>query len=303
VDEIWHRKDLIAPSTLLDLSRRSDTKGLRRVACHASVLLATGLLVRAAVGTPWLLVALFCHGVAIVSLFAPFHESVHYTAFRTRSLDNLVAAVCGAAIFLPATFYRLIHFHHHRHTQDPDQDPELIVPKPTTWVRYLLYITGIPLLLFLAATLMLNALGIPIRESDAVPRSARPAVVREARVHLALYAVLAGASIYTGSTVVLMYWLIPVVLAYSFLCMYLLAEHTGCPNTPDLLENTRTTITNPIVRFLMWNMPYHAEHHLFPSVPFHALPSLHEKLRGKFRHVGSGYAAFHRSFVSGLPKV
>ncbi len=36
---------------------------------------------------------------------------------------------------------------------------------------------------------------------------------------------------------------------------------------------------NPIVRFIYWNMNYHVEHHMFPLVPYHALPALHEELK------------------------
>jgi fatty acid desaturase len=32
---------------------------------------------------------------------------------------------------------------------------------------------------------------------------------------------------------------------------------------------------NPVFRFLYWNMNYHVEHHMFPMVPYHALPKLH----------------------------
>ena len=34
-----------------------------------------------------------------------------------------------------------------------------------------------------------------------------------------------------------------------------------------------------LVRFLAWNMPYHAEHHLFPNIAFHNLPEAHRHLR------------------------
>ena len=33
------------------------------------------------------------------------------------------------------------------------------------------------------------------------------------------------------------------------------------------------------VRVLFWNMPYHAEHHAFPDVPFHHLPAVSRALR------------------------
>ena len=38
---------------------------------------------------------------------------------------------------------------------------------------------------------------------------------------------------------------------------------------------------NPLNRFLYWNMGYHTEHHMFPLVPYHRLPELHEELKGE----------------------
>jgi fatty acid desaturase len=70
-----------------------------------------------------------------------------------------------------------------------------------------------------------------------------------------------------------------------------LAEHTGCAVTRDCLENTRTTLTLTLVRLFAWNMPYHAEHHAYPAVPFHALPRLHERVRGRIENLEPGYLA------------
>jgi len=36
---------------------------------------------------------------------------------------------------------------------------------------------------------------------------------------------------------------------------------------------------NPVFRFLYWNMNYHVDHHMFPMVPYHAVPALHAELR------------------------
>jgi Fatty acid desaturase len=61
------------------------------------------------------------------------------------------------------------------------------------------------------------------------------------------------------------------------------------------LTNTRTTLTWFPIRLLMWNMPYHAEHHLYPSIPFHQLPALHVKIRGHLKHLASSYVAANRA--------
>src|SRR5207244_5228595 len=42
-------------------------------------------------------------------------------------------------------------------------------------------------------------------------------------------------------------------------------------------------------RLFAWNMPYHAEHHAYPAVPFHALPQLHARIRGKIDNLELGY--------------
>ena len=43
--------------------------------------------------------------------------------------------------------------------------------------------------------------------------------------------------------------------------------------------NSRTVYMNPISRWIYWNMNYHVEHHMFPMVPYHALPRLHELIK------------------------
>ena len=59
-----------------------------------------------------------------------------------------------------------------------------------------------------------------------------------------------------------------------------LLQHIGlADNVIDHRLNTRTVYMNPISRFIYWNMNYHVEHHMFPMVPYHALPRLHELIK------------------------
>ena len=89
----------------------------------------------------------------------------------------------------------------------------------------------------------------------------------------------AAASIALGYTAALYFWFLPALLAQPFLRVLLIAEHTGCSLDANGLTNTRTTLAGWPIRLLMWNMPFHAEHHLYPSVPFYHLPRLHTALR------------------------
>ncbi len=64
------------------------------------------------------------------------------------------------------------------------------------------------------------------------------------------------------------------------LVTYGLTQHAGlAENVLDHRLNCRTVYMNPIHRYLYWNMNYHVEHHMFPLVPYHALPRLHAAVK------------------------
>jgi fatty acid desaturase len=96
------------------------------------------------------------------------------------------------------------------------------------------------------------------------------------------------------------FWTLPQLLGQPFLRAYVLAEHTGCSLDRNGLTNTRTTLTNGLVRVLMWNMPYHAEHHLYPSIPFHRLADAHALLRARLGFVQRGYARWNIGLVRAM---
>jgi fatty acid desaturase len=76
------------------------------------------------------------HGVTIVTLFAPMHECVHRTAFASRRANVAVGWIAGVLSFYNSTFYWYFHSWHHRYTQDPARDPELIYPKADSRLTY-----------------------------------------------------------------------------------------------------------------------------------------------------------------------
>ena len=80
-----------------------------------------------------------------------------------------------------------------------------------------------------------------------------------------------------------------------------MAEHTGCEEAPDIMRNTRTTLTVAPLRWIGWQMPFHVEHHLFPNVPFHALPKLHQRMGDRIEHLETdGYVRGHLKILSAL---
>jgi fatty acid desaturase len=68
-------------------------------------------------------------------------------------------------------------------------------------------------------------------------------------------------------------------LGTAMFALFLLAEHRGRKTSPLVYENTRTMHYTPwIYRKLAWNMPFHMEHHAWPSIPFHQLGRAHDLL-------------------------
>ncbi len=298
MDEAFATDSRLDKRALKALSRRSDLEGLTHLAGHLAVLGGTGTLVFHSLGSPLVVPALWLHGYVLVFLFAPLHETVHWTAFRTRLINDVVATLCGAILMLPARYFRAFHFAHHRFTQDPERDPELAAPKTASLACYALYLSGWSYWRDRLTSLPSHALG-RVTETF-VPAAQRRTVIREARLHLLGYALVLAGSWAVGSWAAAVYWLLPVVLGQPFLRLYLLAEHTGCPLTADMFENTRTTVSTPLVRWLAWNMPYHVEHHAFPALPFHALPDAHRVIRDKIAVLAPGYIAVNREILRSI---
>jgi fatty acid desaturase len=287
------------------LLRRRDAPALRYVVGHLALIGATGALVALTWLTWWMPLAMFVHGITLVFLFAPMHECTHGTAFKTRWMNSTFATLCGLVLMRPALYFRYRHAAHHSYTQDPARDPDQVA-MPDGLKGYLGEVFGMEFWPKVVGTLYRGFTGrFNEREKTFLPDSERPRVIWEARLMIAFFAALTSAAIVFGFWIgLLAFWLIPRIIAEPMLRLVRMAEHTGMEEGPDPLTNTRTTLSNPVVRFLYWQMPYHAEHHLAPSVPFHNLRALHDALPGKPEDreyvVSRGYIRAHRDIVDNL---
>ena len=270
----------------------SDAAGVRHLAGHAAAIAVCGGAIAAGVPGWWLLLPV--QGVLLVFLFTLEHECTHRTPFAKLWLNEWVGRACGMVLVLPFEWFRWFHLAHHRWTNLPGKDPELAAGKPERLRDWVWHVSGLP---YWGAELrLMAALIIGRAEGDYLPEGAKARIVAEARGMAVLYAA-AGASLF-WSPLVLWIWAVPVVLGQPALRLYLLAEHGDCPQVANMFLNTRTTFTNRLVRFLAWNMPYHVEHHVWPTVPFHRLPALHALMRQELRMTAAGYAAFTRDYLA-----
>ena len=275
------------------LTARSDVKGLLHLAGHLGAIAVFSAVLLS--GWPLWWLALLPQGILLIFLFTLLHETSHKTPFASDRLNVLVGQLCGFFLFIPATWFRYFHFAHHRYTQVPGKDPELDVAKPETAWHYMWHVSGVPVWVSLAKVFLGLVTG---RKRDTyVPEAQYGAVFREARIYVLMYLSLVLGSVAIESSLLLWLWIVPLLFGQPFLRLYLLAEHGRCAFVANMFENTRTTFTNRLVRFIAWNMPYHAEHHSYPQVPFHKLPELHGLAAAYLTQTEDGYAQFNASYL------
>lgn len=291
------REKPLTPAMLRELSVRSDLLGAVRTISHYGAIVVVGILiwlVSSSYGLLWAVPLMLLQAYFMAFLFMPMHETAHKTAFRSRALNLIVGHLSAFMIAHRYEYYCLFHWDHHRYTQDPDKDPELVVGfKPASDTQLAIAYSG---LLQIAGRewLMLRHAFTGKVELPWIPDNKRDLVVREARLYVAGYVALLLASLALQTAILLWVWIVPLLAGQFILRPYLYAEHTGCDRTRSAFQNTRTTYTGMVMKWFAWNMPYHVEHHAYPSIPFHALPKLNQIVDDRIVYRGQGYRAVTR---------
>ncbi len=287
---------ILSTQELNVLNTRSNSWGLIQLAGHLSVMVISSYC--------WITIenwliripALIIYGFSLAAMFVTVHECCHRTAFAHNRLNDLIAWLAGLLSFYNSTFYRRYHKWHHRYTQISGKDPELEDPKPSNLREYLAEISGWNWWIGKFKTHYLVVMG-KLDNMPYISKSGRYEVINSTRLQILVYFSAIALSVIAGKPWFISYWLLPLAVGQPILRVILLAEHTGCSNDNNPLTNTRTTLTWFPIRFLMWNMPFHAEHHLYPSIPFHALPKAHQQLKEHFTVIDRGYLKVNRDIV------
>lgn len=294
------------PADVLDFSaqhgltqRAPLQSGLRSVIALGLYAGAAALAFAAHHPGVWLAVWLW-QAVLLAGAYSAMHEASHDALFRSKRLNRVAGILWAGAVLIDFSSYRAFHLHHHSHTRtDDDSEPQ------GAFGSLLQYVVGMPIAGFsFVVTLAVGA----VRTVSGMPphyvRTARQrrAITADLAALLALLAIVAGVAS-AAPRVVLLGWVVPVCFTYgSVMMVTALPEHYGCPRVPDPLANTRTVRSNPVFRFLYWNNNFHAEHHLYPAVPYNHTPTLHRYLRGRHEHLDASYLGFHLTLARSLAR-
>ena len=309
IDGHFHSARGLSPERLERLTQKRNGPALLHFIASYALFLGAGTWAFFSWGrSGWeMTISLLAFGATVAGLFAAEHEAAHQTAFKSRALNQWAARLAGIGNLYPPAILRELHFTHHRHTHVPGKDPEItfggnrgtstVGSLPTNFV----WISGLPFLFMKVFLTITGALGTP----EFLRRNAFPFINPRARRQVMLDSILvltAWVALALLAAIVnpgLWAIFLGLLAGHAFLALYLIPEHAGLPHDAEtMLGKTRSMRTNAAVRWLMWNTSYHAEHHAYPAVPYHALPALHEELKAELRHTTT-YPGFHLDVLAG----
>lgn len=264
--------------TLRKLLERRNGPAIRDTILWFALIFGSGYVTYLLWGSVWAILpyAIYCVLYASTS-DSRWHESSHGTAFKTDWMNNALYEIASFMVMRESTVWRWSHTRHHSDTIIVGRDPEIAVPRPPDVKGIILSFFNIPVYPKYFRGVVLHAFGqMSPDEKTFIPETEFSKIYRNGRIYLGIYAIVISLSIYEGT------WLPLFLVGFAnlfgswLMVIYGLTQHAGlAENVLDHRLNCRTVYMNLIHRYLYWNMNYHVEHHMFPLVPYHALPELH----------------------------
>ena len=283
------------------LMQRTDRHGLGYFFGWLGSCAALGVGMHYALGTWWIVPVMLAYGPVLgVGCYSMSHECAHGTAFKSRWLNEALLWISSLVYTEEPIYRRCTHADHHTHTWITGQDSQMNPYLPMTLWGYVKELSGLYLFIENAKVLVRGALGKPkITDYQGKPQNTIPAVevpklMWNSRLYLAVYGGLALWAILGQTWIPVIYFFLPRLIGQIWLQAGAIPQHAEMQaDVADLRLSTRTWRTHPIVHFFQWNMAYHLEHHLYPTVPFHALPKLHAAVRDRTPAPAPGTIAVH----------
>jgi len=294
----WYHSD-IPREDMRRLMQRKDGPAIRDTILYFAVLFASatgGIMLWGSWWSApfWVIYATFYTAGAD----SRWHEAGHRTAFLTPWMNAVVYHIACFMLFRNPVLWRWSHSRHHTDTIIVGRDPEIITMRPPQIFKVLWLFIGSHTWDGFKATFRHALYGLNKEERSFTPDRYWKKAQVIAQIWLAICAVVLALVPITGSILPLMLVGVgPALLGSWHLIMTGLLQHTGmADNVLDHRLNSRSVYMNPISRFIYWNMNYHVEHHMFPMVPYHNLPALHEVIKHDLPPA-------NRGFVDGLREV
>jgi len=273
------------------LMQRSDRPGLTWLAQWMIMLMVTSYLLYRSESSLWFVPMLIIYGgIIALPAYALSHECAHGTAFRRRWINETLFWISSIIYYEEPYYRRYAHASHHTYTWNNGFDAQMPFATPMTFRGWLLETTGIGYFIWITRIMIANAWGdFSDQVKSFTPESELPKLKWGARGMLLIYALIVMA-ILIGADYLFWYLVLPRILGNPILYLFTLIQHVDMEEDQlDLRRSTRSFETNDFNRFLYMNMNYHVEHHMYPTVPFHALPALNRAVKDQLPEPDPGF--------------
>lgn len=277
----WYHTD-IPRKDMKELMKRSNGPAIRDTIIWLGMMVVFAAIAYYLWPSWWAVLPLLAYGVLYGSATdSRWHECSHGTAFKTPWMNDAVYQIACFMIMRNPTRWRWSHTRHHTDTLIVGLDPEIAVMRPPVAAKVALNFFGVLDVWSAMKMMVINAFGhITADEKSFIPEMEWHKVISVARVWLAIYVATIALAIYLNSWLPILLVGTPRIYGAWHHVLTGLMQHGGlADNVLDHRLNSRTVYINPVSRFIYWNMNYHIEHHMFPMVPYHALPKLHAMIR------------------------
>jgi Na+-transporting NADH:ubiquinone oxidoreductase subunit F len=301
-DAKWYAPP-VSRKKMRELLVRRDGPALRDTLLWFALLFIFGWCGFLLWGTWWAIIPFAIYGILYASVSdSRWHESSHGTAFKTDWMNNALYELASFMVLRESVPWRWSHTRHHSDTLIVGLDPEISIQRPVNLFLVVIKFFNLKALRNYVRNLALHSTGrFTADERTYIPESEFSKVITRARIYILIYAGLFVLSLYSRSLLPLMYVGLSTFYGTWLTVIYGISQHAGlAENVLDHRLNSRTIYMNPLNRYLYWNMGYHLEHHLFPLVPYHALPKLHELIKADLPVPYNGLVEAYREIIPAL---
>ncbi len=303
-DASWYTSP-VSREKMRELLVRKNGPAIRDTLLWFGLIFGSASLVVVLWGNWWFLLPYVVYTVLYASTSdSRWHESSHGTAFRSAWMNNALYEIASFMVLRQSTVWRWSHTRHHSDTLVRGRDPEIAAPRPPDLRGIIMNFFALRSAPAELRRMLIHASGRIDKEvATYLPQSEYKKVYWKARLYLFIFAGAIVASIVFRTPLPVMFIGLPTLFGTWLMPLYGLTQHAGLSeNVLDHRLNCRTVYMNRINRFLYWNMNYHIEHHMFPLVPYHALPRLHEEMKDDCPPAFGGIAQAFREIIPTLRK-
>lgn len=279
-EQEWYQTDIPRKEFRAYLTRKNGP-ALLSFGTWLALLGVLGWSAVASWGSWWAIPLFVVYGIVYASSNNRWHECSHGTPFRANWLNNVFYFAGGSMEFRDFIEFRWSHSRHHSYTMMSVVDPEIPLRRPPNWTKVYLDFFYLYSGTIAIRNLVLHSLGIVAKGvREYVPEDEFKPMFWWARAALLPHILVIGLSVYLNSWIPVLLYGLPRFYGACIQWVFIMLQHAGLEeNVWDHRVSCRSFRLNPVLSFLLMNMENHIEHHMYPLVPFHALPALSKRLR------------------------